>query len=74
MRTTHDAVHSIEGTILHESQKAIQFNLETVSGTTLDEAKTEWFPLSQITKIVRNPHGLDELVVSEWILKKKELI
>ena len=71
---------SIAGTKLRESERAVLFQVQEISGTPIDPFKTEWFPFSQVTKMTwnKNPDKmldeLDTMVVSEWILKQKELI
>lgn len=61
----NEKVHLKNLTILHETASAIQVKM-------VDE--DIWFPLSQVDKIVRSPNkGEDELIVSEWIAKKKGL-
>ena len=67
---------TIFGTLHNETGKAIRMTVEKVGETTLDSPKSEWFPFSQVQKMVRNPTPgeSDELFVSEWILKQKGLI
>jgi hypothetical protein len=64
-RATKDVV-TFTGTILRETDKAVQFAIE---GQT-----TEWFPLSQMDSLKRtNTVGEDEIVVTKWIAEKKGL-
>ena len=76
MSKAHDVVHTITGNKLGESEKAIKFRVHEISGTPLDQTKTEWFPLSQIDKIFTDPNNIncDSMIVSEWILQQKGLI
>ena len=71
-----DTVHTIKGTFLGpETAKAVQFRVDSISGVPLDESTTQWFPLSQVKKMMRTKEdGQDEMVVSEWILQQKELL
>ena len=76
-RQENTVVHTIEGRYLRETGKACQFRVIKISGEELEEEKTEWFPFSQVTKIIKQKPGSlepDSLIVSEWILKQKELI
>lgn len=66
----------LNGKIMGQSPKAIKF-------CSYDhDNKTEWFPLSQVYKISEKGSDqedecgdkLDLLIVSEWIMKAKELI
>ena len=76
MSRPHSAVHTIVGNKLGESEKAIKFRVHEISGTLLDQTKTEWFPLSQIEKMFTDPNNInyDSMVVSEWILQQKGMI
>lgn len=68
---------TIFGTLHNETDKAIRMTVKKVGETTLDSPKSEWFPFSQVQKIIRDPslnEGEDSLFVSEWILKQKGLI
>lgn len=66
--------HTIKGTILRETEKALQFRVDSISGEDID-SKTEWFPKSQIDKqFTSKVDGEDWLLVSEWILQQKELM
>lgn len=55
------------GTIMRETEKAIQFDVE---GQT-----TEWFPFSQTEKLTRDDKtvGKDKITVTKWIADKKNL-
>lgn len=76
MSNSSEVLCTVEGTKIHESPKAILFELESISGTPLEEPIKTWFPLSQIRKMTtdKNAKGKDTLTVTEWILKTKELI
>lgn len=73
-------VLSVKGKYIRETDKAVLFRVTHVRDIELDEPKTSWFPLSQITQMKHstNPeHALEEedtLMISEWIAKQKELI
>ena len=72
----HDAVITITGNKLGESEKAVKFRVHSISENELDPPKTEWFPLSQIEKMSTDPNNINQdwMVVSEWILKTKGMI
>lgn len=63
-----DPVIEIKGKKLRESAKAIQFEFSQANGVCLDQARVEWFPFSQISKISE-----DSLIVSVWIMGEKGL-
>lgn len=64
----------LRGTKLAESGKAIKFCVEEVAGEEIDP-KTEWFPFSQVDKIVDSKtEGTDFLHVSQWICQQKGLV
>lgn len=76
-RRSHSVVHTIKGRHQGESGKAIKFEVHEIAGEVLDEPTVQWFPFSQVEKVIRqkpNDPNLDELVVSEWILQAKELM
>lgn len=67
----------LKGSLERETEKAIQMLVSSINGVPLDEDTTQWFPLSQTSKIVRAPSqgsGEDELHVSEWILQQKDML
>lgn len=66
---------ALQGYILGESSKAIQFGIESINGLPLDEQNIQWFLLSQ-TKSIYRGSGEDQdcIVVSRWIMEQKELI
>jgi hypothetical protein len=66
----------LTGYRLKETDKAVQFQVETVDGEPLQEAKTEWFPLSQVesSQTTHTPDEMDTLTVSEWIVEQKGLV
>lgn len=71
---------SVSGVKIRESERAVLFRVEEVSGTPLEDAVTEWFPFSQITKMTYSTEAehmmekKDTLVISEWIAKQKGLV
>lgn len=67
---------SVVGNHLGESAKAVKFECKEIDGTPLDSPKTEWFPLSQVNKIFRDPvsQDTDYLMASQWILEQKGLV
>jgi hypothetical protein len=79
-RDTVEQTRVIHGYILGQSDRAIKVELHAIGNLAVTnedgEPQTEWFPLSQITKIHRTAiaNEKDFLEVKEWILKQKELI
>lgn len=63
------------GTAGKETDKAILFSAHSVKPNinmpAFEWKSSGWWPLSHVTKIVRNEKGDDELYVSEWIAEKK---
>ena len=72
----NDTKITIYGTKVASTARAVRFIVRAIGETPLEPALTEWFPLSQVTKIVTDPSevGRDYLVVSEWIMKEKGLL
>jgi hypothetical protein len=70
------STYILKGSIERETEKAIQMLVSSINGVPLDEDTTQWFPLSQTSKIVRAGSGTmdDELHVSEWILQQKDML
>lgn len=66
----------LTGYRLRESEKAVQFQVETVAGEPLSEPKTEWFPFSQVesSQTTHTPDEMDTLTVSQWIVDQKDLV
>lgn len=67
---------TLSGTLGRETDKAILMHVSSVAGTPLEDEKSAWIPLSQVQKIIRKTvAGMDdELIVTEWIAKTKELL
>lgn len=67
----------LTGTKLRESSKAVLFKITAISNLPIEPPKTEWFPLSQVSRMTYDPaaepDSKDTLVVSEWIMKEKSL-
>lgn len=62
---------SIKGTCLRETEKAVQFRIDEVRGTPIDQTETVWIPLSQVEKrITSHRDGEDTMMISEWIAEK----
>lgn len=72
----HTKLVTLKGSIIRDSDKAICFTIHDISGCPLDPPEEhEWFPLSQVEKIVRAKEPEEDiLIVSEWIMKQKELM
>lgn len=76
-RTSNDTIITLEGFAHAETGKAVQFEIYKIGDEHMGAPKKEWFPFSQVKRIVRQPKNsqeMDTLVVSEWIMKAKELI
>jgi hypothetical protein len=74
-RTSATEYIKLTGTKLRETEKAVHFRVEEVSGAVLDENVTHWFPISQIkSQTTGTADGKDHVEVAEWICRSKELI
>lgn len=79
-----DAIHTLQGYIHRESEKAILFEVWQVDGKEIDLAESQrkmWFPLSQVKSITHaapangdSAMEYDNIQCKEWILSKKGLI
>jgi hypothetical protein len=77
MSRSTDPKHTITGTYLRDTDKAIQFKIVQIGPRRLKVSKVEWFPISQTSKTFRAPPSCvdeDYLVVSQWILQQKSLL
>jgi hypothetical protein len=45
-----DVLITIEGTRLRETDKAVQFRIDSIRQEPIDPPKTEWFPFSQVRR------------------------
>ena len=70
--------HTCHGSIIRQSEKAILFKVETIDGQMIgdEDEPARWFPKSQLNgePVVGKGTTLDYIQVSEWILKKVELM
>lgn len=71
--------HNLKGEIIAETSAAILFrSYNTESDYEARDGDSIWFPLSQVDEIHRTysiaSGTLDEIVVSDWIAKKKGLV
>lgn len=66
---------TLTGTILADTGKAIKLKIDKVSDTPLTESHTAWIPVSQISKMFKDPNqtGADWVMAAEWLVKKMEL-
>ena len=72
-----DSVVVLEGFVHGETSKAILFEIYTINQANQTDPVKHWFPFSQVKRIVKQPKNsqeYDTLVVSEWIMKAKELM
>ena len=70
-------VRTVKGSIIGTSDKAYLMLIQEVSGEEpLAVRRKEWFPISQTVKSFRSPLEVDGdwIIVSEWILEKKNLL
>lgn len=67
---------SIRGTKGYETAKAVHFTVHEISGEPVIPAKAHWFPFSHVEKMTTDSNSVeqDTMLVTEWILKAKELI
>lgn len=67
---------TLTGTILADTGKAIRVQVTHVSGEKLSQSQTEWIPVSQCSKMFKDPteSGKDWVMVAEWICKEKKLL
>jgi hypothetical protein len=75
-RHTSNVYVTLTGNKMKETEKAVLFQIQKISGTPVKLPKsTQWFPLSQVQKMFKDPtqSGVDTITVSEWILKQKEI-
>lgn len=72
-----DILHTLEGIQGISTGKAVQFTIQAIDDVELSEPyKTEWFPFSQVTNMIKSPNeeDCDTLTVKEWILEQKGLM
>lgn len=72
-QTAHEYI--LTGTNCGATAKAVKFRTEELNGVPLDTPDISWWPVSQITKVIRGTHeGGDELAVKNWIVQQKGLV
>ena len=92
MTRESEPTYTLKGKHLAESAKAVKFRVDDIvedvnlSGVNLDSPKIEWFPFSQISRMVKVPppnytenapdaeEEKDIIVVKRWILQQKGFI
>lgn len=72
MRPTDPKI-TLSGTWLRETDKAVYFEVQGISGSPITPYISAWFPFSQAEKWFKSPDGDGEdwIIVSEWIVKQK---
>lgn len=61
---------SIQGTIIRETERAVYFRVESISGSPIDNA-TSWFPISRMLKrVTGKDEGNDTMMVESWLIDK----
>jgi hypothetical protein len=73
-----DPMITVLGSKLGSSEKAVRFMVKEIVGISdpkIDLKSIQWFPYSQISKTFTDPNKVDQdyLIVSEWIIKQKQL-
>jgi hypothetical protein len=68
--------YSLQGYVMNETSKAVNFAIHQINGVPLEPISVQWFPLSQTkSKYVAHEDGeFDNLIVTEWIMKQKDLL
>lgn len=65
---------TLQGTVIRETEKAVLFVIDSVSGTPLDAQITKWIPLSQCERrFTSKNEGEDTVTISEWMYEKLSL-
>ena len=66
---------TLTGTILADTGKAIKLQIDRLGDNPLTESHTAWIPVSQISKMFKDPNqtGADWVMAAEWLVKKMEL-
>ena len=74
--STKDIHITLYGTKVAETARAVRFVIKCIGEVEISPHLSEWFPLSQVKRIVSSPDetGRDMLMVSEWIMKEKGLL
>jgi len=74
--STKDIHITLYGTKVAETARAVRFVIKCIGEVDISPHLSEWFPLSQVKRIVSSPDetGRDMLMVSEWIMKEKGLL
>ena len=75
--STPDPIHTIHGTIIRETEKALLIAVSAIGTGRFEEITNHWFPFSQVTKIFRSPPdetGKDYILVKEWLVREKGLL
>lgn len=73
MNTSTKTVYvTLTGRRLGETEKAVRFRVQKLGEQDI-EPTTEWFPLSQISKMYKDPLSVnnDWIMVAEWIVDQK---
>lgn len=73
---------TLTGFIVAETEKAVLFEVHEISGSPVADPVREWFPLSQLSKIVRaskqaepgSREAMDWILAAEWLCLKKGLV
>lgn len=66
---------TLHGVKIKETEKAVLFKfcIDPEEGGD-GEDHSEWFPLSQVSKMTTHPSEPDTLTVSRWLMEKKGLL
>ena len=73
--SARDIKVTLTGTKVAETGKAVRFIIHAIGVTPIEPPLSEWFPLSQVSKITTDSKNArsDVLVVSVWIMQQKDL-
>jgi hypothetical protein len=81
-RISNTVYTTLTGFIIAETEKAILFETHEISGSPVADPTREWFPISQISKVVRaskqaepgSREAMDCILAAEWLCIKKGLV
>lgn len=70
-RNESQTTYLLIGTVIRETEKAVRFSYHKVNDTEVTRT-VEWFPLSQISKRLTDPKGVDHdtITIPEWLAEK----
>lgn len=75
-RSSNETTVEIRGRWVLETEKAMRFRVDKIGLREMRVKETFWFPLSQVTGLLKHPLGSEELDlvrVKEWLVIKNGL-